>query len=74
MALIIDKHVFEYDFLLFSLYKHLIVRTNFLECMVNEHVFMNLVSLNFKNSTFTNFETWQNSTCCCERVPHTQIG
>jgi hypothetical protein len=30
--------------------------------MVNEHVFMNLVSLT-KVSTLTNFETLQNSAC-----------
>lgn len=43
-----------------ALYKHFEEHTNFLECMVNEHVFTNFVSLNKK---FNSHEAWQNSEC-----------
>ena len=61
MSLFIDKYVFAYTIFnhFTSTLEHALV---FLKCIVNEHVFIYLVSLS-KNPTLTNYETWQSSEC-----------
>jgi len=47
----------------------------FLKPMVDEHVFMDLVSVTQKkNPVLSNFEIWLNSACYWELVPPSLIG
>ena len=60
LALLIDKHGSTSHFFFYgstSTLEHVLI---FLEC--DAHVLMNLVSF-IKNSSLTNFETWQNRAC-----------
>ena len=62
MALFTDKHVFAHNhfYHFTSTLDHALI---FLKCVVNEDVFLNVVSLSKNNEPLNNLETWQNSEC-----------